>query len=135
MEYDPIEIRRRREYEAAKAEKRKAEERLAEIKRRARNAKSRLLSTTRSEQWHRMSLAWLERDAGYTGEMASARVWLRHQPFDAYMALIAPFAAAQPGATVIAVELVAIRSHFEEWTRVACSYEAQGQYDGRIAER
>lgn len=117
MDYDATEARRRREYAAAIAVERRAAERLAEIKRRARNAKGRLLSTTRSEQWHRMTLAWLERDAGFTGEMASARVWLRHQPLDAYIALVAPFAAAQPGATVIAAEVAAVRTHLEEWTK------------------
>lgn len=117
MEYDAIETRRRRDYEMMMAAKRKAEERLAEINRKARNAKSRLLSTTRSEQWHRMSLAWLERDAGYTGEMASARVWLRHQPFDAYISLIAPFAAVQPGASSIAAEIAAVRAHLDDWTK------------------
>ena len=117
MEYDAIETRRRRDYETMMAAKRKAEERLAEINRKARNAKSRLLSTTRSEQWHRMSLAWLERDAGYTGEMASARVWLRHQPFDAYISLIAPFAAVQPGASSIAAEIAAVRAHLDDWTK------------------
>ena len=117
MEYDAIEARRRREYEAAIAVERRAEERLAEIKRRARNAKGRLLSTTRSEQWHRMALAWLERDVGYTGEMAAARVWLRHQPLDAYIELVAPFAAAMPGATIIAAEVAAVRAHLDEWTK------------------
>jgi hypothetical protein len=116
MEYDVTEARRRREYEAAIAAKRKAEERLAEINRKARNAKTRLLSTTRSEQWHRMSLAWLERDAGYTGEMASARVWLRHQPLDAYIALVAPF-AAEPGAASLAAEVAAVRANLTEWTK------------------
>lgn len=117
MEYDAIETRRRRDYETAMAAKRKAEERLAEINRKARNAKTRLLSTTRSEQWHRMSLAWLERDAGYTGEMASARVWLRHQPLDAYIALVAPYAAARPGTTSIAAEVAAVQAHLEDWTK------------------
>ena len=116
MEYDAIEARRRREYETALAAKRKVEERLAEINRKARNAKTRLLSTTRSEQWHRMSLAWLERDTGYTGEMASARVWLRHQSLDKYIALIAPFAAVRPGATNIAAEVAAVRAHLDDWT-------------------
>lgn len=117
MDYDATEARRRREYAAAMAVERRAAERLAEIKRKARNAKTRLLSTTRSEQWHRMSLAWLDRDAGYTGEMASARVWLRHQPLDAYIALVAPFAAAQPDATGIAAEVAAVRAHLDEWTK------------------
>lgn len=117
MEYDGTEARRRREYQAAMAAKRQIEERLAEINRKARNAKSRLLSTTRSEQWHRMALAWLERDVGYTGEMAAARVWLRHQPLDAYIELVAPFAGAMPGATIIAAEVAAVRAHIEEWTK------------------
>lgn len=116
MEYDAIEIRRRRECEAAMAVKRKAEERLAEINRKARNAETRLLSTTRSEQWHRMSLAWLERDTGYAGEMASARVWLRHQPLDDYIALVTPFAAGQPGVTSIAAEVAAVRANLDDWT-------------------
>lgn len=117
MEYDDTEARRRRQYQAAMAAKRQIEERLAEINRKARNAKSRLLSTTRSEQWHRMALAWLERDVGYTGEMAAARVWLRHQPLDAYIELVAPFAAAMPGATIIAAEVAAVRAHLDEWTK------------------
>ena len=64
-----------------------------------------------------MALAWLERDAGYTGEMAAARVWLRRQPLDAYIKLVAPFAAAMPGATIIAAEFAAVRAHLDEWTK------------------
>lgn len=116
MEYDREELRRRREYEQALAAQKKLEEKLAELKRAARSAKGRLLATTRSETWHRMSLGWLDRDAGYTGEMASARVWLRSQPLRTYMDVMVRTAEIMPGATNLEIEVAAVTANLEDWT-------------------
>lgn len=116
MDYDRNEGRRRRELEKALAAKKKLEARFAELTRKARTAKSRLLATTRHESWHRHALAWLDRDAGYDGEMASARVWLRSLPIHDYIAALAPHAEAMPDATNIHVEVAAVRAHHPEWT-------------------
>lgn len=116
MEYDQEEARRRRDYEKALANKKKLEDKLAELNRKARSAKSRLLASTNSEKWHRFSLAWLDRDAGYCGEMASARVWLRSQPILDYAELLAPFAQATPEASNIAIEVAAVLANLDEWT-------------------
>lgn len=116
MEYDREEARRRREYEKALANKKKLEDRLAELNRKARSAKSRLLASTNSEKWHRFSLAWLDRDAGYSGEMASARVWLRSQQILAYVELLTPFAQATPNASNIAIEVAAVLANLDDWT-------------------
>lgn len=116
MEYDKEEAQRRREYEKALAAQNKLAEKLAELNRKTRSAKNRLLATTKSEKWHRFSLAWLDREAGYTGEMASARVWLRNQPADVYIQLLLPFAQARPDATNIAIEVAAVRASLDDWT-------------------
>ena len=112
MDYDREEMRRRREYEEALAAQKKLEEKLASLKRAARTAKGRLLSsTTKSETWHRMSLAWLDREAGYNGEMASARVYLRGLPFQDYVQALAPFAEGMPGASNLAIEVAAVAAN------------------------
>ncbi len=117
MDYDRHEGRRRRELEKALAAKKKLEARFAELTRKARTAKSRLLATTRHESWHRHALAWLDRDAGYDGEMASARVWLRSLPIHDYIAALAPYAEAMPDASNIQVEVAAVRANQADWTK------------------
>lgn len=118
MEYDREEMRRRREYEEALAAQKKLEEKLAGLKRAARTAKGRLLSsTTRSETWHRMSLGWLDRNAGYDGEMASARVYLRWLPIHDYLQALLPFAAEMPDdAANVEIEVAAVRANLDDWT-------------------
>lgn len=116
MDYDRTEARRRRELEKALVAKKKFDEKAAELNRKARKAKSRLLATTRHESWHRHALAWLDRDAGYDGEMASARVWLRGLPFDDYLAALAPYAEAMPNAANVRIEVAAVRANLVEWT-------------------
>lgn len=116
MEYDREAARRRRDYEKALAAKAQLEEKLAKLSRATRNAKSRLLATTKSEQWHRMTLGWLDREAGYTGEMAPARVWLRHQSIHDYIELLAPHAATMPGATNLDIEVAAVRANLDDWS-------------------
>ena len=116
MEYDREAARRRRDYEKALAAKAQLEEKLAKLSRDARNAKSRLLATTKSEQWHRMTLGWLDREAGYTGEMAPARVWLRHQTIHDFIELLAPHAATMPAATNIEIEVAAVRANLDDWS-------------------
>ncbi|WP_257555392.1 hypothetical protein [Sphingobium sp. CFD-2] len=115
MHYDREESRRRRLLEKAQAEQKELEQKLAKQKQVARNAKARLLATTRSEQWHRMSLAWIDRDAGYDGEMATARVWLRNMPPNDYIAIIAKFAEKMPDATNLQVEVAAVQANREAW--------------------
>ena len=117
MEYDREERRRRRDFDEAMAQQKKLEAKLAELKRSARTAKSRLLSsTTKSETWHRMTLGWLDRDAGYDGEMASARVWLRSLPIDAYVRTLAPFAGTMPDATNLEIEVATVKANLADWT-------------------
>jgi hypothetical protein len=116
LDYDRNEARRRRELEKALADKKKLEARFAELARKARTAKSRLLATTRHESWHRHALAWLDRDAGYDGEMASARVWLRSLPIHDYIAALAPYVEAMPNAPNIAIEVAAVRANLSDWT-------------------
>ncbi len=116
MEYDREAARRRRDYEKALAAKAQLEEKLARLSRVTRNAKSRLLATTKSEQWHRMALGWLDREAGYTGEMASARVWVRHQTIHDYIQLLAPYAATMPDATNLEIEVAAVHANLDDWS-------------------
>ena len=117
MEYDREEQRRRREFDEAMAQQKKLEAKLAELKRTARTAKSRLLSsTTKSETWHRMTLGAADREAGYAGEMASARVWLRSLPTHDYVRTLAPFAETMPDATNLAVEVAAVKANLADWT-------------------
>lgn len=116
MDYEREEMRRRREYEQAKAAQDKMLEKLAELKRAARSAKNRLLATTRSEQWHRMTLGWVDREAGYTGEMASARVWLRSQPLRTYVDLMVQAAQGMGSATNLEIEVAAVQANLDDWT-------------------
>lgn len=116
MDYEQEELRRRREYERARAAQKKMLEKLTELKRAARNAKSRLLATTHSEQWHRMTLGWLDREAGYTGEMASARVWLRNQSLRTYVDMVRPAANGIENATNLEIEVAAVKANLAEWT-------------------
>ncbi|QKS00135.1 hypothetical protein F9288_11220 [Sphingomonas sp. CL5.1] len=117
MDYNADEQRRRREYDAALGHKRRLEAKMAELDRKARAAKARLLATTKSEQWHRMTLGWLDRDAGYTGEMASARVWLRSVPVATYTSILAAYVEIAPNATNIQIEVMAVRDHLDDWTQ------------------
>lgn len=116
MDYDREEMRRRREYDKAMAAQNRMLEKVAELKRAARSAKSRLLATTRSEQWHRMALGWLDREAGYTGEMASARVWLRNQPLRTYVELMLQAANGMSSATNLEIEVAAVNANLAEWS-------------------
>lgn len=116
MDYDRNEARRRRELEKALADKKKLEAKFADLARKARTAKSRLLATTRHESWHRHALAWLDRDAGYDGEMASARVWLRSLPIHDYITALTPFVEAMSAAPNIAIEVAAVRANLSNWT-------------------
>lgn len=116
MEFDREEMRRRAELDKALTAQKKLEEQLTELKRKTRSAKSRLESAKKSEQWHRMSLGWLDREAGYTGEMASARVWLRSQSLPNYVELLKPFMIEQPSATNLALEVAAVNANLSDWT-------------------
>lgn len=115
MDYDAEEARRRRELEKAIKAQRKAEAKKAEVDRQARSALARLKATTASENWHRMRLRWLDRQKGYDGSMASARVWLRTLPFDQYLHLLAPYAAEMPRSSSLAIEVAAVRANLGLW--------------------
>ncbi|EZP70385.1 hypothetical protein BV96_03350 [Sphingomonas paucimobilis] len=117
MDFNAEELRRRRAFEGARDAKAKADARAAKARQKVRAAKARLNATMRSEQWHRMSLGWLDREAGYTGEMASARVFLRTLPIRDYIQQISPYAASMPDATNIQMEAAAVRDNLDVWTK------------------
>lgn len=118
MDFNAEELRRRRAFEGARDAKAKADAKAAKARQRVRAAKARLTATTRSEQWHRMSLGWLDREAGYTGEMASARVYLRTLPIREYVEQISPYAVSMPDATNIQMEAAAVRDNLDAWTKM-----------------
>lgn len=137
MDYDHTEMRRRRELERASRRTKKLEEKLAAVRREHRSAKSRLLASTKSEQWHRMSLGWLDRKVGYNGEMASARVWIRQLSFADYVKLLQPKAIAWPAATNVALEHACVLENLEEFTAKGDAYlldQAKAAYAAEAAE-
>ena len=111
--------RRRRELRKAEALKAELEAKLAELRRRARSARSRLKSTTRHETWHVHRLAAQDRQAGYDGEMAEARHYLRSLPTRLYIEAIAQFARAMPDAPIVEVEVTAVRANLDGWTEAS----------------
>lgn len=117
MDYmDTEEERRRRDLHKAEAETAKLEQKLAELRRKERSARTRLKSTTRHETWHARRLAAQDRQAGYDGEMAEARHYVRSLTPQAYVKALQPFAAAHQDASIVEVEVLAVRANFEEWT-------------------
>jgi hypothetical protein len=117
MDYmDTDEERRRRELHKAEAETAKLEQRLAELRRKARSARSRLKSTTRHETWHARRLAAQDRQAGYDGEMAEARHYVRWLPMSAYVRALQPFAEANPNTSVVELEVMAVQANLDDWT-------------------
>ena len=114
--YDREEDRRRRELRQAEMKEAEAAAKLAELRRQARSARSRLLSTTRHETWHAHRLAAQDRQAGYDGEMSEARHYVRSRTAKDYVAVISPFARAMPDAPVVEVEVAAVRANLDAWT-------------------
>ena len=116
--YDKDEERRRRELEALKAKEAKLREELASLNKEKQTAKSRLLSTTRHENWHVRRLASLDMLMGYVGEMASARIYVRSLSLDDYVAALRPFAVLMPGADNLSIEIAAVKANYDEWHRL-----------------
>lgn len=115
--YDKDEEHRRRELEALKAKEAKLRDQLAALNKKTRSAKTRLVSTTKHENWHARRLAALDMVHGYTGEMASARIYVRSLPFAAYVKALEPHAMAMRGADNLSVEIAAVRANHDEWHR------------------
>jgi hypothetical protein len=113
--YDREEERRRRELESAKAKEAKLREELAALRNETRSAKNRLASATRHETWHVHRLAHLDRLAGYDGDMASARIYVRSLSFSDYMAVLRPYAEINPSATNLDIEVAAVIANRTNW--------------------
>lgn len=118
MDFDREAARRSREYEEKLDIQRELERKLAELKREARSAKSRLLAaTTKSEPWHKFTLGSLDRDAKYAGEQASARLYVRSLSWEDYCPLMAGMAARMPAGTRnIDIEYALVCEHEESWS-------------------
>jgi hypothetical protein len=116
MEFDRHEERRRREWRKAQEEAVRKRAELQKAEQKARSARQRLLNTTKHENWHRMRLAAHDREVGYTGEMASARFYLRELPPREYFNTLLAFAQQMQGASLINVEVAAVRANLEDWT-------------------
>ena len=116
--YDKDEERRRRELETLKAKEAKLREELASLNKEKQTAKSRLLSTTRHENWHVRRLASLDMQMGYVGEMASARIYVRSLSLDDYVAALRPFAVLMLGADNLSIEIAAVKANHDEWNRL-----------------
>lgn len=136
MLYDRDEERRRRALRERQEATARLREKIAELRRQERNARSQLLSTTRHPTWHAHRLAYQDRQAGYDGEMAEARYYVRALPLPDYVAAITPFAEANPGAGVVTIEAEAVRANLTDWTRrgKALLYEqARSAYEKECA--
>ena len=126
--YDKDEERRRRELEALKAKEAKLRAELASLNKDKQSAKSRLLSTTRHENWHVRRLAALDMLMGYVGEMASARIYVRSLPLDDYVAALRPFAVLMPGADNLSIEIAAVKANHDEWHRLGEDTDIGGAF-------
>ena len=115
--YDKDEEHRRRELEALKAKEAKLRDDLAALNKKTRSAKSRLVSARKHENWHARRLAALDMAHGYTGEMASARIYVRSLPFAAYVKALEPHAVGMRGADNLSIEIAAVRANYDEWHR------------------
>ena len=115
--YDKDEEHRRRELEALKAKEAKLRDELAALNKKTRSAKSRLVSATKHENWHARRLAALDMAHGYTGEMASARIYVRSLQFAAYVKALEPHALVMRGADILSIEVAAVRAKHDEWHR------------------
>lgn len=117
MIYDRDEERRRSALRKAQAETARLQAKLAGLRRNERSARSRLLSGTRHETWHAHRLAYQDRQAGYSGEMAEARYYLRALPADQYVQAILPYADQLSDGGVVDIEVLAVRANMEDWTQ------------------
>jgi len=118
MLFDRNEERRRRALLERQEATARQKEKLEVLRRKERAAKAQLLgSTTRHENWHAHRLVYQDRQAGYVGEMAEARYWVRSLTPDLYREAIAPYADAMHGASIIAVEVAAVRANLNDWAR------------------
>lgn len=133
--YDKDEERRRRELEALKAKEAKLREELASLAKEKQSAKSRLLSTTRHENWHVRRLAALDMLMGYVGEMASARIYVRSLPLNDYVAALRPFAVLMPGADNLSIEIAAVKANHDEWHRLGEEIVLERERKAAAAER
>ena len=115
--FDKDEVSRRRKLADAKAREAKLREELAAIQKAKRSARSGIDQITRHENWHARTLAAADRRAGYTGEMASARLYLRSLPVDKYSAILAQYAMGSSDADNLSVEVAAVRANFDQWHR------------------
>ena len=133
--YDKDEERRRRELEALKAKETKLREELASLNKEKQTAKSRLLSTTRHENWHFRRLASLDMLMGYVGEMASARIFVRSLSLDDYVAALRPYAVLMPGADNLSIEVAAVKANHDEWHRLGEEIVLERERQAAEAER
>ena len=116
--FNKEEDKRRRELLAAQAKEAKLREKLDALRRKTLSAKARLNSSTKHENWHAHRLAHLDRLAGYTGEMASARIYVRSLPFDDYHAALSPFAKSMTKSSILDIEFAAVQHHHEDWQQM-----------------
>lgn len=113
MDYDNERRRLEKRLEQAQArlEKQEAKKRLA------RRSVAAVQSEQRdsAEKWHRFALAHHDREAGYEGDHALARMALRAQPFDKYVNLIRPYVSLTTTA-LVQCELAAVIANLNAWT-------------------
>ena len=117
MFYDRDEERNRRELAKAAADTAKLEAMLAEKRRIERAKRNQLLNTTRHETWHAHRLAYQDRQAGFVGEMAEARFYLRSLPVDRYVEAIVPYVDQVTNGGIVDLEFTAVCNNRDEWTK------------------
>lgn len=113
--FDKTEESSRRKIGELAAAEAQLKARLAELNKERRSVKARLASTTKHENWHAHRLAHLDRLAGYSGEMASARIYIRSLPLSEYMSELMPFAEQMQGADNLAIEVAAVKANHDDW--------------------
>lgn len=113
MEYERERTKLEKELARADARLQAEKEKIKQLKRIKRQTE--IVIKEKAEKWHRFSLAYDDRQAGYTGEMAVARAYLRSLPFAEALALIRPHAGS-PGMSFVDAELAAVQAELDELT-------------------
>lgn len=113
--FDKFEESSRRKIGELAAAEAKLRAQMHELTKERRSVKARLASTTKHENWHAHRLAHLDRLAGYSGEMASARIYIRSLPLTEYISALTPFAEQMPNADNLAIEVAAVKANHDDW--------------------
>lgn len=118
MDFDREKKRLEQRLKAAQGKLEAATNRRKLLKQRLRTTSNTLRD--KAEKWHRFGLAHHDREAGYTGEHALARMALRSMPFDDYVRYVRQY-SDEGKRTLLSSEVAMVTSNLEQLTKVGQS--------------